>query len=84
MFGKPVDALPPLDQALDSAASLKPGTWESVETLSMLAVEAKGRPDAQGLYESALSASKSLRPGSWESVRALTWLARAERELHNA
>jgi hypothetical protein len=81
VFGKRPHERPPLDQALEAAASLKPGTWESVETLSMLAVEAKGRPEAAGLYESAVDASTGLKPGSWESVRALTWLARAGREL---
>lgn len=47
----------------------------------MLAIEARGRPEAQALYESARRASTGLSSGTWESVRALAWLARASREL---
>ena len=83
MFGKRREDRPPLDVALDAAASLKAGTWASVEALSILSIEAQGRPEARSLYESAATASKGLSPGSWESVVALTWLARAGREVHD-
>jgi hypothetical protein len=81
VFGKRSVSGSPLEQALDAASGLKAGTWASVEALSMLAIEAKGRPEAQRLYESAVEASTGLSSGSWESVRALTWVARAGREL---
>ncbi len=81
MFGRREGDRSPLDLALGAAAGLKPGTWESVEALAMLSVEARGRPEAESLYASALTASRELKPGSWESVRALTWLTRAAREL---
>jgi hypothetical protein len=60
---------------------LKAGSWASVEALSMLAIEAKGRPEAQALLGSALDAAARLPSGSWESIRALAWLARAGREV---
>lgn len=82
MFGKRTDERPPLEQALATASGLKPGSWASVEALAMLAVEAQGRPEAEGLCASARDAAHGLSAGSWESVRALTWLARAERELY--
>jgi hypothetical protein len=78
------DERPALDRALDAAAGLKVGSWESVEAFAMLAIEAKGRPEAQTLYESAERAATGLASGSWESVRALTWLVRAGRELGRA
>ncbi|TWG98219.1 hypothetical protein L615_003100000240 [Nocardioides sp. J9] len=78
------DARPPLERALEAAGGLKAGSWESVATLALLALElhAAGRhDDAQRLRRQASDAADSLKPGSWESARALTWLARAEREL---
>ena len=81
MFGKRRDVGSPLEQALEAASGLKAGSWTSVEALSMLSIEAQGRPEAQSLYESALRSSSGLASGSWDSVRALTWLARAGREL---
>jgi hypothetical protein len=75
------DERPALERALEAAAGLKVGAWTSVEAFAMLSIEAKGRPEAETLYESARKASVSLAGGSWESVRALTWLARARREL---
>ena len=84
MFGKRRDIGSPLEEALKAAAGLKAGTWASVEALSMLSIEAQGRPEAENLYESARDATASLSSGSWESVRALTWLARAGRELGKA
>jgi hypothetical protein len=82
VFGKRRDGRAPLEQALDAAAGLKAGSWASVEALSMLAIEATGRAEAETLYNSALDASGRLSPGSWEGVRALAWLARAGRQLH--
>ncbi|GAA3542460.1 hypothetical protein AFL01nite_09720 [Aeromicrobium flavum] len=70
-----------LDRALATAAGLKPGTWEAVESLALLAIEASGRPEASGLLDTARTTAGRLKPGTWEAVRALTWLARAEREL---
>jgi hypothetical protein len=84
VFGKRRDERPPLEQALAAASGLKAGSWASVEALAMLAVEARGRPEADGLYRSATDAAAGLSSGSWESVRALTWLARAGRELGTA
>lgn len=75
------DERPPLQRALEAAAGLKAGSWESVEALAMLAIEAKGQPEARKFYDSAAGAAMRLSQGSWESVRALTWLARAGREL---
>lgn len=81
LFGK-ADDRDPLDRALDAASGLRAGTWESVQALSMLAIEARGRPEAQAMYDQALDASRRLSSGSWESVQALAWLSRARRELH--
>ena len=81
MFGKARDRGTPLEEALQAASGLKAGTWASVEALSLLSIEAQGRPEAESLYASARDASAGLASGSWESVRALTWLARAGREL---
>ena len=75
------DDRPPLDRAVEAAAGLKPGTWQSVEAYAMLAIEARGRPEARTLYDDALRVSQELSSGSWESIRALTWLSRAAREL---
>ena len=80
MFGRR-DERPPLERALAAGAGLKPGGWDSVEALAMLSIEARGRPEAQTLYDTALDASTRLASGSWESVAALAWLARAGREL---
>lgn len=77
------DGRPPLDRALEAAAALRPGSWESVETLALLAIEAgaRGLPDSVALLAAAHSAAGEARAGSCESVRALTCLARADREL---
>ena len=75
------DERDPLERALEAAAGFKAGTWESVQSFAMLAVEARGRPEADRLYDQALDASQTLKSGSWESIQALTWLARAGREL---
>ncbi|MFH7324193.1 hypothetical protein [Aeromicrobium sp. JJY06] len=82
VFTQRHDSRPALQQALDAASGLKPGSWASVEALSMLAVEARaqGRPEADDLYATARKAAQGLKHGSVESVRALTWLARAERD----
>ncbi|HET6562891.1 MAG TPA: hypothetical protein VFG72_13530 [Marmoricola sp.] len=81
MFGKRQEPGSPLERALDAAAGLKAGSWASVEALSMLSLEAKGRPESRALHSSALDAAAGLSPGSWESIRALAWLAHAGREL---
>jgi hypothetical protein len=74
------DERPPLQRALETAAGLKAGSWESVEALALLAIEAKGRPECASLLETARAASAGLKPGTWEAVLALACLARAERE----
>ena len=80
IFGRR-DERDPLIRALEAAASLKIGTWESVMSYAMLAVEANGSPEADVLYDRALEASRTLQSGSQASIQALTWLARASREL---
>ena len=75
------DARPALQRALDTAAGLKAGTWESVEALALLAIEAGERPEATALRDAAHRTAAALKSGSWESVRALAWLARADRVL---
>lgn len=66
-----------LQAAIDAATRLKPGSWESVESLSVLALES-GDP---AFLDIATKAAERLTPGTWDAVRALTWLARAQREL---
>ena len=39
------DERPPVPRALEAATGLKPGSWESVEALALLAIEAGGRPE---------------------------------------
>lgn len=67
-------------RALELVGGLRAGTWESVEALSVLAIEAKDLPEGAAMTASARSAAAGLKAGTWESVRALAWLARAERE----
>jgi hypothetical protein len=80
-MGKQLDDRPPLQRGLDAAAGLKAGSWESVEALALLAIEAKGRPECASLLDTARAAAAGLRSGTWESVRALACLARADREI---
>lgn len=75
------DDRPPLVRALEVAGGLRAGTWESVEALSLLAIESKDLPDGAAMLTSARSAAEGLKAGTWESVRALAWLARADREF---
>lgn len=72
------DHAPPFRRAMTAAAGLKAGSWESVEALSVLAVAARGRPEAAELYRRAAEAASDLKPAHWESVRALAWLAQAQ------
>lgn len=81
-MNKSSDGLP-LDRALTAADKLKRGSWESVEALGLLAIEAVGKPQSVELVDAARSTADGLKAGTWESVRALAWLARAERELSN-
>ena len=81
MVGKQLDARPPLQRALDAVARLKAGSWESVEALALLAIEARGRAECAALRDAAHAAAAALKPGTWESVRALACLARADREI---
>ncbi|GAB3593144.1 hypothetical protein GCM10027446_14930 [Angustibacter peucedani] len=80
-MAKQADTTPALQRALAAAGSLKAGTWESVEALALLAVEAQGRAEGAGLLASARATASGLKPGTWDSVRALALLARAEREI---
>lgn len=81
MVGRRNDDRAPLERALEAAAGLKVGSWASVEALALLAIEAKGRPEAEELYHSAVDAAAGLSAGTWDSVRVLALLARAGREL---
>lgn len=82
-MGKQLDGRPPLQRALDAAAGLRAGSWESVEALALLAIEAgaRGLPESSALLEAAHAAAAGTKAGSYESVRALACLARADREL---
>ena len=73
-----------LARSLETARGLKPGTWDGVEALSILAMEARGLPDGPQLLATAQETASRLKSGSWEAVRALAWLNRAERELADA
>lgn len=84
MFGQRYDERPPLQRALEAAASLKAGSWESVESLAVLVIECKGTPEAEQLYQTASRAAAQLKAGTYGAVRALAWLNRASRELHGA
>ena len=76
------EAQPPaLEWALAAAGGLKPGSWESVELLSMLSLGTAGTPQAVELLEDASAAASGVKSGTWGSARALAWLARAEREV---
>lgn len=70
-----------LSRSLEAARGLKPGTWEAVEALAVLAVEAHAVADGSQFLAAAQATSARLKSGSWESVRALAWLSRAERLL---
>lgn len=72
---------PTLERALAAAGGLKPGSWDSVEVLSMLSLETAGTPQALQLLEAASATASRLKSGTWESARGLAWLARAEREV---
>jgi hypothetical protein len=74
------DERPAIERAQQAAAGLKPGTWESVEALALLAVEVGGA-DGRALCERARDAAAGLSEGDWRSVRALALLARAGRIL---
>lgn len=81
MVGRRDDERAPLERALAAVAGLKVGSWASVEALALLSIEAKGRPEADELYQSAVDAAAGLSSGTWESVRVLALLARAGREM---
>lgn len=70
-----------LGRAVATAGGLKPGTWEAVESLAVLAIASAGRPEAAELLQTASRTAAKLKPGTWEAVRALAWLARAQDEL---
>lgn len=80
-MGKQLDDRPPLERGLDAASGLRAGSWESVEALALLAIEARGRPECASLRDAARAAAAGLKAGTWESVRALACLARADREI---
>ncbi len=79
-FGRSDDR-DPLVRALESAAGLKNGTWDSVQACAMLSIEASSPAEAQRLYDQALHTSQGLGSGTWSSVQALAWLTRAGREI---
>jgi hypothetical protein len=80
-MAKRLDDGPPLQRAIGAVSGLKAGSWDSVEALALLAIEARGHPDCASLRDAAHRAAAGLKAGSWESVRALACLARADREL---
>ncbi|MBK9101696.1 MAG: hypothetical protein IPM90_09335 [Austwickia sp.] len=68
------------DRAAAVASDLKPGTWESVETLALLALAARDRPKDAALWcRAAEECAARLKPGGWASVRALALLSMATR-----
>lgn len=73
-----------LARSLETAGELKPGTWDAVKALSILAMEARASSDGAGSLTAAQATASRLKSGSWEAVTALAWLSRAERELANA
>ncbi|HET7682426.1 MAG TPA: hypothetical protein VFK34_02010, partial [Marmoricola sp.] len=79
-MGRMSDDRPPLDRALEAVPGLRAGSWESVEALALLAIEARDRPESTSLRDAAHAAAAGLKAGTWESVRALACLARADRE----
>lgn len=83
-MGKNLAQRPALERAVEAAAGLKAGSWESVEALALLAIEARSLPDGARLHEAAHLAAAGLRAGTWDSVRALACLARADREIGGA
>ncbi len=70
-----------LERALGVVSRLKPGNWESVETMAVLAIASQNRPEAAALVDEAIRTASKLKDGSWESARALAWLARAQQEV---
>ncbi len=80
-MGKQFDQRPPLERALRAVVGLKAGSWESVEALALLAIEAKALPECASLRDAAHLAAAGLKAGTWESVRALACLARADQEI---
>lgn len=80
-MARQLDERSPLQRAVEVAVTLKPGSWQSVEALALLAIEAKELPECASLRDAAHAAAAGLKPGTWESVRALACLARADREL---
>ena len=71
----------PIERAIEAASQLKAGTWEAVEALAWLAVEAGGTPASAALHQKARDVAAGLKTGNWQSVRALAMLARADRKL---
>ena len=72
-----VDPTPAVDRAFEAARTLRPGTWESVESLALLVATAPTHPDSRQALASAEAAAAKLKAGTWDSIRALAWLARA-------
>lgn len=81
MLGRRSDEGAPLARAVQAAAGLKAGTWESVEALAYLAVASKASPDGAAALRQATDTAAGLKAGTWESVRALAVLAWATDEL---
>ncbi len=65
-MGKQLDERPPLQRALGAVAGVKAGSWESVEALALLAIEAKGLPECTSLRDAAHAAAAGLKSGTWE------------------
>ena len=52
------DERPPVQRAIEAAAGLKAGTWEAVEALAWLAVEAAGTPASAELHQKAATVAR--------------------------
>ena len=65
-------------RAAAGARSLKPGSWESVEALALLASLTGDRTFVAQAQQAAAGLKGA---GTWQAVSSLTLLARDEREL---
>ena len=66
------------EQAYATIRTLKAGTWEAVEALSVLVANHPRHPEARQALATAASTASRLKAGTWESVRALAWLEKAQ------
>ena len=67
-----------MSQRVAGARELRPGSWESVEALTLLASQTR---DTTMLTQARQAAKELKGQGTWSAVRALTFRAQAERLL---